>query len=61
MEIHAEMIAVVIAEPDGEVRSLGTIANREESFHNLIEKLGRVEHLRACHEAGPTGFYSTGS
>jgi hypothetical protein len=45
-----------VAEPDGEVRSLGTIANREESIRKLIKKLGPVEQLRACYEAGPTGF-----
>ena len=56
MDVHAETIAVAIAEPDGEVRSLGTIANREESIRKLIRKLGPVEHLRACYEAGPTGF-----
>lgn len=56
MDVHAETIAVAIAEPDGEVRSLGTIANREESIHRFIRKLGPVEHLRACYEAGPTGF-----
>ena len=32
MDVHAETIAVAIAEPDGEVRSLGTIANREDSI-----------------------------
>src|SRR5208283_1795329 len=41
---------------DGEVRSLGTIANREESIRKFIRKLGPVEYLRACYEAGPTGF-----
>lgn len=56
LDVHAETIAVAIAEPDGEVRSLGTIANREESVRKLIRKLGPVEHLRACYEAGPTGF-----
>ncbi|MFY9935595.1 MAG: IS110 family transposase [Silvibacterium sp.] len=56
MDVHAETIAVAIAEPDGEVRSLGTIANREESVRKFIRKLGPVEHLRACYEAGPTGF-----
>ena len=30
MDVHAETIAVAIAEPDGEVRSLGTIPNRIE-------------------------------
>src|SRR5277367_2193824 len=31
LDVHAETIAVAIAEPEGEVRSLGTIANREDS------------------------------
>ena len=56
LDVHAETIAVAIAEPDGEVRSLGTIANREESIRKLIRKLGPAEHIRACYEAGPTGF-----
>ncbi len=56
LDVHAETIAVAVAEPDGEVRSLGTIANREESVRKFIRKLGPAEHLRACYEAGPTGF-----
>jgi transposase len=56
LDVHAETIAVAVAEPDGEVRSLGTIANREESIRKFIKKLGSPEHLRACYEAGPTGF-----
>lgn len=56
MDVHAETIAVAIAEPDGEVRSLGTIANREDSIRKFIRKLGSPEQLRACYEAGPTGF-----
>jgi transposase len=56
MDVHAETIAVAIAEPDGEVRSLGTIANREDSIRKFIKKLGSPEQLRACYEAGPTGF-----
>ena len=56
LDVHAGTITVAVAEADGEVRSLGTIANREESIRKLIRKLGPVEHLRACHEAGPTGF-----
>jgi len=56
LDVHAETIAVAVAEPDGEIRSLGTIANREDSIRKLIKKLGSPEHLRACYEAGPTGF-----
>ena len=56
LDVHAETIAVALAEPDGEVRSLGTIANREDSIRKFIKKLGAAEQLRACYEAGPTGF-----
>jgi transposase len=56
LDVHAETIAVAVAEPDGEVRSLGIIPNREESIRKLVKKLGPPEQLRACYEAGPTGY-----
>jgi len=56
LDVHAETIAVAVAEQDGEVRSLGTIANRAESIRKLVKKLGPVDQLRACYEAGPTGY-----
>ncbi len=48
LDVHAETIAVAIAEPDGDVRSLGTIANRVESIRKLVKKLGPSEQLKAC-------------
>src|SRR4051812_30803480 len=56
MDVHAETIAVAVAEADGEVRSLGNIPNRLESIRKLIGKLGPKETLRCCYEAGPTGY-----
>jgi transposase len=56
LDVHAETIAVAICESNGEVRSLGTIANREDSIRTFIKKIGPAEQLRACYEAGPTGF-----
>src|SRR6267143_1510252 len=56
LDVHAETIAVAVAEPDGEVRSLGTIPNRVESIRKMVKKLGSVEQLQACYEAGPTGY-----
>ena len=56
MDVHAETIAVAVAEPDGEVRSLGTIPNRHEAVRRLTKKLGRPEQLRVCYEAGPCGY-----
>ena len=56
LDVHAETIAVAVAERDGEVRSLGIIPNREDSIWKLVRKLGPVEDLRFCYEAGPTGY-----
>jgi transposase len=56
LDVHAETIVVAVAETAGEVRSLGGIPNRLESIRKLVHKLGPVQHLRACYEAGPTGY-----
>jgi transposase len=56
LDVHAETIAVAVAEVGGEVRSLGTIPNRAESVRRLIGKLGKPESLKVCYEAGPTGY-----
>src|SRR5438128_1721798 len=56
LDVHADTIAVAVAEPSGEVRSLGVIPNRPEAVAKLIRKLGSREHLRACYEAGPCGY-----
>lgn len=56
LDVHAETIAVAVAEPNGEVRSLGIIAHRVEAIKKLVKKLGPIEQLRVCYEAGPTGY-----
>src|SRR6266446_2702480 len=56
LDVHAETIAIAVAEQGGEVRSLGIIPNREDSVRKLVRKLGPVEQLRFCYEAGPTGY-----
>lgn len=56
LDVHAETIAVAVAEPDGEVRSLGVIPNRPASIQKLVKKLGPTASLRVCYEAGPTGY-----
>lgn len=56
LDVDSEKIAVAVAEPDGEVRSLGAIANTEESVRRLVKKLGPARRLRVCYEAGPHGY-----
>jgi len=56
LDVHAETIAVAVAETGGEVQSLGTIPNRPEPVRRLMKRLGPVQRLRVCYEAGPTGY-----
>lgn len=56
LDVHAETIAVAVAEADGVVRSLGTIPNTPDAVRRLVTKLGPRERVRVCYEAGPTGY-----
>jgi transposase len=56
LDVHAETIAVAVAEPGGEVRSVGVISNRLESIRKMAGKLGKPKELKFCYEAGPTGY-----
>jgi transposase len=49
MDVHAETIAVAVAEGRERVaRSLGTIANRPEAVRRLLGKLGDPAKLKVC-------------
>jgi transposase len=56
LDVHADTIAVAVAETSGEVRSLGVIPNRPESIRKLVAKLSAPGRLRVCYEAGPCGY-----
>jgi transposase len=56
LDVHAETIAVAVAEPNGEVRDLGAIPNRPDPIVRLVRKLGPAARLRVCYEAGPCGY-----
>ncbi len=56
LDVHAETIAVAIAEVDGSVRSLGSICNKLDSVKRLTKKLNEGGDWKACYEAGPTGY-----
>jgi|FLYL01.1.fsa_nt_gi transposase len=56
LDVHADTITVAVAEPNGEVRSVGMIPNRLESVRKLVAKLGPAKQLKACYEAGPCGY-----
>ena len=56
LDVHAETIAVAVAEPDGDVRDLGVIPNRRDPVARLVRRLGPAARLRVCYEAGPCGY-----
>jgi transposase len=56
LDVHADTIAVAVAEAGGEVRSLGIIPNRLESIRKMMGKLSPIQTLKCCYEAGPTGY-----
>lgn len=56
LDVHADTIAIAVAESAGEVHSLGIIPNRPESVRKMIAKLGPAGKLKCCYEAGPTGY-----
>ena len=47
---------MAVAEPDGEVRSLGVIPNRPESIRKLVKKLGPADAAAGLLRGGPDGL-----
>ncbi|MCH9662544.1 MAG: IS110 family transposase [Gammaproteobacteria bacterium] len=56
LDVHADTIAVAVAEGRKKVHSLGIIANTPAAIRKLVKKLGPPNTLRVCYEAGPTGY-----
>ena len=57
LDVSKEKIAVAIAdEGRKEPTYHGMIPNTPEAIRKLINKLGPIEHLKVCYEAGCTGY-----
>lgn len=56
LDVHAETIAVAVAEGRGQVRSMGTVENRAQAVERVLRKVGKPQELKVCYEAGPTGY-----
>jgi hypothetical protein len=61
LDVHAETIAVAVAESAGEVRSLGIIPNRPESVRKMIGKLGPVKNLKCATKQDRRGTFCIGN
>ena len=49
LDVHADTIAVAVAEPNREVRAVGIIPNGLESIRMLVTTLGPAKALHACY------------
>ena len=56
LDVHKNTISAGILRPGEEVPDVEKISSDEESVRRLIARLGNPRRLRACYEAGPTGY-----
>lgn len=59
LDVHAQTIAIAIAQGSGEARNLGSISSDLHAVDKLLARLRKAHpeaEIRFCYEAGPTGF-----
>jgi transposase len=56
LDVHRDTISVGILAPGEELPVVDKIPHDEPSVRRLVGRLGDPRRLRACYEAGPTGF-----
>jgi len=59
LDVHAQTVAIAIAEPGGEVRNYGAVSSCVQTLERTMRKIRKAHgdpELRVCYEAGPTGF-----
>ena len=56
LDVHRDTISVGVLTPDQQVPEVDRIPHDEPSVRRLVGRLGDPRRLRACYEAGPTGF-----
>ena len=56
LDVSKDWIAVGVLRPDEQVPDTEKVFHDEESVRRLIHRVGPPRLLRACYEAGPTGY-----
>jgi hypothetical protein len=56
LDVHKDTISVGILPADQQIPDVERITHDEASIRRLVGRLGDPRRLRACYEAGPTGF-----
>jgi transposase len=56
LDVHKDTISVAILTPHGEIPEVDRIPHDEASIRRLVGRFPEPRRLRACYEAGPTGY-----
>jgi transposase len=56
LDVHRDTISVAVLAPERDAPQVDRIANDEPSVRRLVAQFPDPRRLRACYEAGPTGY-----
>ena len=56
LDVHKDSISVALLHPGSDAADVERIFHDETSVRRLIARLGDPRRIRACYEAGPTGY-----
>ena len=56
LDVHKNTVSAAVLRPGEDVPDVEKIPSDEEPVRRLIARLGNPRRLRACYEAGPTGY-----
>ena len=56
LDVHKDTISVAILAPDRDGPDVERIAHDEASVRRLVGRFPNPRMLRACYQAGPTGY-----
>ncbi len=56
LDVHKNTISAGILRPGQDVADVEKISSDDDAVRRLIARLGNSRRLRACYEAGPTGY-----
>jgi transposase len=56
LDVHRDTISVAVLGPDHDIPAVERIAHDEVSVRRLVARFPDARRLRACYEAGPTGY-----
>jgi transposase len=56
LDVHRDTISVAVLGPDHDAPTVERMAHDEVSVRRLVARFGDPRRLRACYEAGPTGY-----